>query len=333
MSDESKLETLFNRPIDYIVWLAFFKEKTDGITKYMKTFQLFTSYKKYKELSHFEADNFGANADVLLKDIYEYDQNLINLEEKEFEFNQKNTYEDEDEFSDEYYSFNKTKKDKKEFSIIREVNLMEKVKEKLESVYLALSSNEKLRLEFNFLKAIAKITDNYSTNEITAFCYRMFPEMTTKSRIKGKIMLIPESKIRKIGFDFLTTIPYNFNIYYIDLLKKQLLNISLIHSSLKSDLEKVINSILRYNNIDTIINKARESLIKIINNESHENYKIIVRNILDMMLSNLGKKIENPEKSILLNHLLFLIEFRDSDVKNYYNLIKKSTYGLNLFAK
>lgn len=326
MDEDLDINTLFNNPIDYVVWLTFFKKREDGLTKYMKSFQLFTSFDEYKNLANFKPDRYGASDDELISEIYQYDQKLILLEEEEYKA-------ECDDFDEEEISDLSIDSESEKFRLIRKIILPNDIRKNLDDIYIKLRNYNKIKIEFDLLKSLAILTDEFTIDEITAFCYRIFPDLTINSKIKGRILLIPEKNIRNLGFRFFSTIPSKFCVEFIKNTLKQLIYLSLIQDNLKSNLNYIVTSIIETKEIKIILNEIKESFIILIEEEIHDNYKIILRNIIDYLIKNQEQSIEYDEKSILLKYLLFFIEYNDTELKNYYKSIKNSKFGLNLIGK
>ncbi len=295
----SKLINIVNDPLDFIIWFLFNKKKKSGITKLMKSFQLFTHFDKFQKLGDFKADQFGARDTYLDALVIKYDNVLIDIEEENISH------------SEEKFDFFK-------------VSLMNQYREKLDENFEELIKSEENRDDYNLIKAIAYLSDKYNYNEYLRFTYTLSPNLTENSRIKPEIFTIPDEIVRIETIDFLEHLPKN---YALEFLKKNLpiiINFSLIQTDFKEDLKKILFELLNSENITSLIIEIKENVLKLIDRVDITNYKIILRNFFDILIENEESKLNSIEKLHLFKFLILFHYITQKDLKTYYEYWNKS---------
>jgi ribosomal protein S24E len=295
----SKLINIVNDPLDFIIWFLYNKKEKSGITKLMKSFQLFTIFDKFKKLGDFKADQFGARDTYLDALVYKYDNILLNIDEEKITQ------------SEEKFDF---------FKVSLMNQYREKLKEKLED-FVKTKENQD---DYNLIKAITYLSDKYNYNEYLRFTYTLFPELTEKSRIKPEILTIHDEIVRNEIIDFLEHLPKN---YALEFLKKNLsiiINFSLIQTEFREDLKKILYELLNSENMNSLITEIKEYVLKIIDSVEFINYKIILRNFLDILIENEEGKLNTIEKLHLFKFLILFYYITSKDLTKYYEYWKNS---------
>ena len=290
---------IVNDPLDFIVWFLFNKKKKTGITKLMKSFQLFTIFDKFQELGNFIADQFGARDTNLDALVYKYDNIILNIEEEQL-------YQSEEKFN------------------FFKVSLLNQYKEKLNDNVEDLIVGEDNWDDFNLIKAIAYISDKYNFTEYLRFNYALSPELTVKSRIKPDIFTIPDEIIRRETIDFLEYLPKK---YALEFLKKKLdiiINFSLVKTDFKEDLKRILFELLNSEKMNLLITRIKDVILNLIDNVEFQNYKIILRNFFDILIENEDSDLNIIEKLHLFKYLIFFHYTTQKDLKNYYEYWKNS---------
>ncbi len=290
---------IINDPLDFIVWFLFNKKKKTGITKLMKSFQLFTIFDKFQELGNFIADQFGARDTSLDALVYKYDNIILNIEEEQL-------YQSEEKFN------------------FFKVSLLNQYKEKLNDNVEDLIIGEENWDDFNLIKAIAYISDKYNFSEYLRFNYALSPELTVKSRIKPEIFTIPDEIVRRETIDFLEFLPKK---YALEFLKKKLdiiIKFSLIKTDFKEDLKRILNELLNSEKMNLLITRIKDGVLNLIDNVEFENYKIILRNFFDILIENEDSNLNVFEKLHLFKYLIYFHYVTQKDLKNYYEYWKNS---------
>ena len=290
---------IVNDPLDFIIWFLFNKKQNTGITKLMKSFQLFTLFDKFHKLGEFKADQFGARDTSLDALVYKFDNVLLDIEEEKI-------YQNEEKFD------------------FFKVSLIDQYKEKLNEKVGDLIKSEENQDDFNLIKAIAHLSDKYSFNEYLRFSYTLSPELTEKSKIIPEIFTIPDEIVRIETIDFLDYLPKK---YALEFLKKKLpiiINFSLIQTEFKEDLKKILYELLNSEKMILLITKIKESVIRLIDGVELLNYKIILRNFFDILIENEGSELTIIEKLHLFKFLILFYYITQKDLKNYYEYCKKS---------
>lgn len=295
----SKYINIVNDPLDFIILFLFNKKKKTGITKLMKSFQLFTLFDKFQGLGDFKADQFGARDSSLDALVYKYDNVLLDIKEEKI-------YKSEEKFD----FFN--------------ISLMVQYKEKINESVEDLVKSKENQDDFNLIKAIANLSDKYGFNEYLRFAYTLSPELTENSKIKPVIFTIPDEIVRKETLDILEFLPTK---YALEFLKKKLpiiINFSLIHIKFQEDLKIILNKLLNSEKIISIITEAKESVIKLIDRVDFPNYEIILRSFLDILIENEDTEFNTIEKLHLFKYLILFHHITQKDLKEYYQYWKKS---------
>ncbi|MFW9972059.1 MAG: hypothetical protein ACFFDF_17855 [Candidatus Odinarchaeota archaeon] len=290
---------IVNDPLDFIVWFLFNKKKKTGITRIMKSFQLFTIFDKFQEMGHFIANQFGGRDTSLDAIVYKYDNIILNIEEEQLYSR------------DEKFDFFK-------------VSLLNQYKERLNEKVNDLIRGQENWDDFNLIKAIAYLSDKYSFNEYLRFNYALSPELTEKSRIKPDLFIIPDEIIRRETIDFLEYLPKK---YAIEFLKKKLENIvkfSLVELDYKEDLKRILFDLLNCEKLNILIERIKDDVLKLINNVEFQNYRIILRNFLDIIIENEDKDLSIIEKLHLFKYLIFFHYITQKDLNDYYEYWKNS---------
>jgi len=295
----SELINIVNDPLDFIIWFLYSKKNKSGITKLMKSFQLFTFFEKFQKLGNFNPDQFGARDTYLDALVYKYDNILLDIKEEQLNQNE------------EKFDF-------------FEVSLMNQYKEKLkENIEHFLKSKEN-QDDYNLIKAIAYLSDKYDYNEFLRFMYTLSPELTEKSRIKPEILTISDEIFRIETIDFLEQLPKD---YALEFLKKNLrifINFSLIQTEFKEDLNKILYELLNSTNNSSLIIEIKENVLKLVDSVDFINYKIILRNFFDILIENKENILSSIEKLHLFKFLILFRYINQKDLKKYYEYWKKS---------
>lgn len=266
----------------------------------MKSFQLFTLFDKFQDMGNFKADQFGARDTHLDALVCKFDDVLLNVEEEKITQ------------SEDKYDF-------------IEVSLLQYYKEELKNKLGEFLFNEENLDDFNLIKAIAYLSDNYYYEEFIRFAYTVIPELTEKSIIKPKILLVPDEIVRIETLDFLERLPLN---YAFEFLKKKIdiiIKLSIIQTELKENLKKVLNELLTSNINSSVLTKIKEDLLTIIEKCELDNYKIIFRNFLDILVENENYRLTNTEKLHLFKFLVLFQNITQRDLKKYYEYWNDST--------
>jgi len=290
---------LVNDPLDFIIWFLFNKKSKIGITKLMKSFQLFTLFEKFQNIGKFKADQFGARDTHLDAIIYKYDDVLLNVEETKISQ------------SIEKYDFFK-------------VSLLNHYKEELSEKLRHFISSKENQEVFNLIKAIAYLSDKYKYNKYLRFAYTLFPELTEKSTIEPEILTVPDEIVRIETIDFLKHLPINYALEFLKNKLDIIINLSLIQQELKGNLIKVSNELLISEENTSLIKEIKEDILKIIETCELENYIIILRNFLDILVENENESLDSKEKLHLMEFLILFYYITQKDLKRYYEFWRKS---------
>ncbi len=297
--NNSEQLNIVNDPLDFIVWFLFNKKKKTGITRLMKSFQLFTLFDKFQELGNFIADQFGARDTNLDALVYKYDNIILNIEEEQL-------YPSEKKFD------------------FHKVSLLNQYKEKLNEKVEDLIIGEENWDDFNLIKAIAYLSDKYSFTEYLRFNYALSPELTVKSKIKPEVFTIPDEIVRRETMDFLKYLPKK---YALEFLKKKLdiiIKFSLVKTDFKEDLKRILFELLNSKKMNLLITRIKDGVLNLIDNVEFQNYKIILRNFFDILIENEDSDLNIIEKLHLFKYLIFFHYITQKDLKNYYEYWKNS---------
>ncbi|MHA1336481.1 MAG: hypothetical protein ACTSPW_12145 [Promethearchaeota archaeon] len=295
----SKQFNIVNDPLDFIVWFLFNKKKKIGITKLMKSFQLFTLFNKFQELGNFIADQYGARDANLDAIVYKYDNIILNIEEEQL-------YQIEEQFN------------------FFKISLIDQYREILNKKIKDFLKDKENQDDFNLIKAIAELSDKYNFNEYLRFLYTIFPELTEKSKIKQEIFAIPDEIIRRETIDFIEYLPKKYAIEFIKKKLPIIFRFSLIQTDCEADLKRIILKLLNSDKMDLLINEIKENILKLIDNIESTNYKIILRNFLDILIENQDNNLSVAEKLHLFKYLIFFRYITQNDLKKYYEFWKNS---------
>ncbi|MHA1819839.1 MAG: hypothetical protein ACTSVC_05155 [Promethearchaeota archaeon] len=105
-----------------------------------------------------------------------------------------------------------------------------------------------------------------------------------------------------------------------DNLVDKLLLISLIEKDLKESLKMIIHGLISRNTNKEILRAIKNDLLHILNNESDENYKLILRNLLDYLTDNEDSLLTNEQRCFFIRYILFLRRYTRDDILNFYDL-------------
>ncbi|MHA1896861.1 MAG: hypothetical protein ACTSU2_05630 [Promethearchaeota archaeon] len=100
----------------------------------------------------------------------------------------------------------------------------------------------------------------------------------------------------------------------------KLLLISLIEKDLKESLKMIIHGLISRNTNKEILRAIKNDLLHILNNESDENYKLILRNLLDYLTDNEDSLLTNEQRCFFIRYILFLRRYTRDDILNFYDL-------------
>ncbi len=289
---------IVNDPLDFIIWFLFNKKTKLGLTKLMKSFQLFTLFNKFQDIGNFNAEQFGARDSYLDALVYKYDNILLSVNEKKI-------FKDEDEV--DFY----------------EINLLKHYQEKLNEILKDLIIYNENKDVFNLIKAIAILSDRYKYYEFIKFAYTLSPELTDKSTIKPKIFSIPDDIIREEILDFLDILPQTFALEFLIKKINIIINFSLIQNKFKQNLKEILINLITSEDSSLII-QIQNNLISIIDGCEIINYKILLRNFLDILIENEDHIFTSTEKIHLFKYFIFFHYPTQDDLKNYYEYWKNS---------
>jgi hypothetical protein len=295
---EGKEMRIVNDPLDFIIWFLFTKKKKLGLTKLMKSFQLFTLFNRFQDIGSFNAEQFGARDSYLDALVYKYDNVLLTVDEK------------------------KIPKDKEEVDFY-EIDLLKDYQEKLNGILNKLITYSENKEVFNLIKAIALLSDRYKYSEFLRFAYTISPELTDKSTIKPKIFSIPDDIFRREILDFLDNLPHTFALEFLIKKRDILINFSLIQNKFKPVLKEILIKLLKSEEPSLIL-KIRDNLISLIDGSEIMNYKVVLRNFLDLLIENEEHIFNADEKIFLFEHLILFYYPTKEDLKKYYEYWKNS---------
>ncbi|TKJ19988.1 MAG: hypothetical protein CEE43_14015 [Promethearchaeota archaeon Loki_b32] len=291
---------LIKDPLDFLIWFLYNKKRKTGITKIMKSFQLFTLFDKFQDIGNFKADKFGARDTHLDALICKFDDILLDVEEENIAQ------------SEEKYDF-------------IEVSLKQYYKEELNNNLRKFLFNEENLGDFNLIKAIAYLSDKYYYEQFLRFAYAIIPELTEKSIIKPKILLVPDEIVRIEMLDLLERLPLNYAFEFMEKKLDIVIKLSIIQTELKENLKKILSELLASDINSSILIKIKEDLLTIIEKCELDNYKIIFRNFLDLLVENENYRLTKTEKLHLFKFLVLFKNINQSDLKKYYEYWNDST--------
>ena len=295
----SEFIKIVNDPLDFIIWFLFNKKRKSGITKLMKSFQLFTLFDKFQNLGDFKADQFGGRDPYLDALVIKYDNVILDIDETKITQ------------SEEKFDFFK-------------ISLLNRCKEKLNDKLGDLFFSKENQDDFNLIKAIANLSDNYDYDQYLRFAYTLFPELTENSTIKPEIFTIPDEIIRIEIMDFLVQLPLNFALEFLKKKLPIIVNFSLIHPELKENLKMILHELLVSENNISLITQIKEDILNLIEGCEIKNYKIIIRNFLDILIENEDIELNPNEKLHLFKYLILFHYITQKDLKSYYEFWNNS---------
>ena len=103
-----------------------------------------------------------------------------------------------------------------------------------------------------------------------------------------------------------------------------IINFSLIQTEFREDLKKILYELLNSENMNSLITEIKEYVLKIIDSVEFINYKIILRNFLDILIENEEGKLNTIEKLHLFKFLILFYYITSKDLTKYYEYWKNS---------
>src|SRR4030042_4103297 len=191
----------------------------------MKCYQIFTFFKKFEFLNNFKPGDYGGRDSTLEIALYSAPEIFLG---QEIELSDKRV---------------------KIFKL--EGSIRESIKENLSKLLLDKENNETNEL----IRYLANLSIKFRQDELIKFCYYFFPEVTTKSKIFGKIANLSDDVVRKVLFDFLKEIPSSLAIEFLTRSIDKIIPLSFLSSQNKPFLKKIILQVAMDNSFnETLVN-------------------------------------------------------------------------------
>ncbi len=292
---------LIKNHFDFLLLYLYYKDNGEFITKLMKIYQIFTSFDKYKRMSHFHANKFGGLDSQLQNAIYSH-----------------SNY-----FPIDFIGENDNKK---------KVKLNPEIKKTL-SIKLDefIEKNEEAKEDIIFIQKLAILSSKYNQDEIIKFCYYFWPDLAKKSTIINTIANIKDDVIREIIKSILLIFPENQTFEFLKLNISKIVDLSLLSPQNKSQLEVIIKEMLDFHSMDSLLGKTKEYFLSLLENTSDNFYKEILRKSINLIIFNKERGIEeNFMRKWLIVLLKLEIEYNQEYYDDFIKFLNNSNFEFSI---
>lgn len=285
------MNKLINSPIDYLFLYLYNKESGEKITTIMKTYQIFTFFKKFEEFNYFKPSFYGGEDTILETMIYS---------------------------SSEYFPIEYNEDETKKI-----VSINDGIKLEILNNMEKIEKNQEFQKDFSLIQFLSKFSTDFDQKFIIKFCYYFFPEVTTNSVIKDDIAKITERYVRDLFIYFINNAPLDISFELLTRKLDLIIELTLLSEENKNLLKKIIYSNFQNNIFNEILENCKKEVLLLIENSTDIIYQQILRKFLNVLLFNKDSKLDLP---ILIGIIPYLLkynpEYQNKDYESFLNMIK-----------